>query len=210
MKLYVFDLNIFSFAVKGVIYEGTLHPEGEKGLESIQTLEESLLRPTDQAVSEEKGHPPVFTSQFQNLSNLTENDIAHFEATLAPVGDQTMVVEWFFQGKPIKAGHRIRTVHAFGMVVLEILGVKMEDSGEYTCRATNKWGRAEITVKLECVDRERGQKPKFTTQLKSLTGLKEGDSAHFECHLIPVGDPSMRVEWFHNGVPMRHSEYSLK
>lgn len=102
-------------------------------------------------------------------------------------------------------GHRIRTVHAFGMVVLEILGVVMEDSGEYTCRATNKWGRAEITVNLECVDRDRGQKPKFTTQLQSLIGLKEGQSAHFECHLIPVGDPTMRVEWFHNGVPMRHS-----
>ncbi|GFY64285.1 titin [Trichonephila inaurata madagascariensis] len=190
---------------KGSIYEGTLHPEGEKGLESIQTLEESLLRPTDQAVTEEKGHPPVFTSHFQNLTNLTEGDIAHFEATLAPAGDQTMVVEWFFNGKVLKAGHRIRTVHAFGMVVLEILGVVMEDSGEYTCRATNKWGKAEITVKLECVDRIHGQKPKFTTQLKSLTGLKEGESAHFECHLIPVGDPAMRVEWFHNGVPMRHS-----
>lgn len=200
---------LYPFAGKDVVYEGTLHPEGEKGLESIQTLEESLLRQTDQAVTEEKGHPPIFTSQFQNLSNLTENDIAHFEATLAPAGDQTMVVEWFFQGQPIKSGHRIRTVYAFGMVVLEILGVKMEDSGEYTCRATNKWGKAEITVKLECVDRERGQKPKFTTQLKSLTGLKEGDSAHFECHLIPVGDPSMRVEWFHNGVPMRHSEYTF-
>ncbi|GIY11090.1 titin, partial [Caerostris extrusa] len=190
---------------KGSIYEGTLHPEGEKGLESIQTLEESLLRPTDEAITEEKGHPPVFTSHFQNLTNLTEGDIAHFEATLAPAGDQTMIVEWFFNGKVLKAGHRIRTVHAFGMVVLEILGVVIEDTGEYTCRATNKWGKAEITVKLECVDRLQGQKPKFTTQLKSLTGLKEGQSAHFECHLIPVGDPAMRIEWFHNGVPMRHS-----
>ncbi|XP_054706308.1 titin-like isoform X2 [Uloborus diversus] len=192
-------------AAKGSIYEGTLHPEGEKGLESIQTLEESLLRSTDQAITEDQGHPPIFTSHFQNLTNLTEGDIAHFEATLAPAGDQTMVVEWFFKNQPLKAGHRIRTVHAFGMVVLEILGVVMEDSGEYTCKATNKWGKAEITVKLECVDRTRGQKPKFTSQLKSLTGLKEGDSAHFECHLIPIGDPAMRVEWFHNGVPMRHS-----
>lgn len=58
----------------------------------------------DQGITEDQGHPPIFTSQFQNLTNLTENDIAHFEATLAPAGDQTMVVEWFFQGQSIKAG----------------------------------------------------------------------------------------------------------
>lgn len=64
------------------------------------------------------------------------------------------------------AGHRIRTVHAFGMVVLEILGTKIEDSGTYTCCATNKWGKAEISVTLECIDKSKGQKPKFTTQIK--------------------------------------------
>ena len=63
-------------------------------------------------------------------------------------------------------GHRIRTVHAFGMVVLEILGTKIEDSGTYTCRATNKWGKAEISVTLECIDKSKGQKPKFTTHIK--------------------------------------------
>lgn len=65
-----------------------------------------------------------------------------------------------------RLGHRTRTVHAFGMVVLEILGTKIEDTGTYTCQATNKWGRAEITVQLECVDKSKGQKPQFTTQIK--------------------------------------------
>ncbi|XP_013787479.1 titin-like, partial [Limulus polyphemus] len=190
---------------KSFIYEGTLHPEGERGLERIQDLEESLVRQSEGVLLEEEGHPPIFTSQFQNLTNLSEGDIAHFEATLTPAGDQTMVVEWFFNEKPLKAGHRIRTVHAFGMVVLEILGVIAEDTGRYTCRATNKWGKAEITVILETVDRSRGQKPHFTTQLQSIVGLKEGDSAHFECFLVPVGDPAMKVEWFHNGQPLRDS-----
>lgn len=40
---------------------------------------------------------------------------------------------------------------------------------------------------------------------QSLEGLKEGDSAHFECTLIPVNDPNLKVEWFHNGQPLRHS-----
>lgn len=41
--------------------------------------------------------------QFENLKNLSEGDIAHFEASLTPVGDQTMVVEWFYKGEVLKA-----------------------------------------------------------------------------------------------------------
>ncbi|XP_054275488.1 titin isoform X3 [Macrosteles quadrilineatus] len=190
---------------KAGLIEQTQHPKGEEGLEKIQTLEESLRRQEAGLPESDLGQPPVFTSQFEKLTNLSEGEIAHFEASLSPVGDQTMVVEWFYNGKTLEASHRTRTVHAFGMVVLEILGTKIEDSGSYTCRATNKWGTAEISVELECVDKSKGQKPQFTTHIQSVDGLKDGDSAHFECTLIPVGDPNMKVEWFHNGKPLRHS-----
>lgn len=39
---------------------------------------------------------------------------------------------------------------------------------------------------------------------QSLEGLKDGDSAHFECTLTPVNDPELKVEWFHNGKPIFH------
>lgn len=192
-------------STKENIIEKSQHPKGKEGLEAIQDLEESLKRQEGVPSAEEDGHPPKFTSQFENLTNLSEGEIAHFEASLIPTGDQTMVVEWFYNDKLLEAGHRTRTVYAFGMVVLEVLGTKIEDSGTYTCRATNKWGKAEISVQLECVDKSKGQKPKFTTQIQSLEGLKDGQSAHFECTLIPVGDPHMKVEWYHNGKPLRHS-----
>ncbi|KAL6255452.1 hypothetical protein P5V15_013787 [Pogonomyrmex californicus] len=192
-------------STKENIIEKSQHPKGKEGLEAIQDLEESLKRQEGISPGEEEGQPPMFTSQFENLSNLSEGEIAHFEASLIPTGDQTMVVEWFYNGKSLEASHRTRTVYAFGMVVLEVLGTKIEDSGTYTCRATNKWGKAEISVQLECIDKSKGQKPKFTTQIQSLEGLKDGQSVHFECTLIPVGDPHMKVEWFHNGKPLRHS-----
>lgn len=44
-----------------------------------------------------------FAFQPQNISNLGEGEIAHFEASLTPVGDQSMKVEWFFNGKAIEA-----------------------------------------------------------------------------------------------------------
>lgn len=101
-------------------------------------------------------------------------------------------------------GHRIRTIYAFGMVVLEILGTKISDTGTYTCKATNDYGSAEMSVTLECVENITGLKPKFTSQIQTLVGLKDGDSAHFECTLIPVNDPDLKVEWFHNGKPLLH------
>ena len=45
--------------------------------------------------------------------------------------------------------------------------------------------------------------PKFKTQIKPLTGKVEGQSSHFECRLVPVGDPNMDVEWFKDGVLLR-------
>lgn len=184
---------------KSNLIERTQHPKGQEGLEKIQNLEDSLHRPEMPLAEGEEGHAPVFTSEFTALVNMTEGEIAHFEAGLTPIGDQTMRVEWFYNGKSIEASHRFRTVHAFGMVVLDVLGVKIEDSGTYTCRATNKWGMAEQSVTLECVEKLKGQPPKFTTHIQDIVGLKDGQSAHFECTLIPVNDPDLKVEWYHNG-----------
>lgn len=190
---------------KDSLIERTQHPKGTEGLEAIQDLEDSLRKPGSGPAADEIGGPPRFTSEMVPISNIIEGSVAHFEATLVPTGDQSMVIEWSHNGQPIEASHRIRTVYAFGMVVLEVLGTKIVDSGTYTCRATNKYGSVEQSVTLECVDKSAGQPPRFTTQITNLAGLKDGQSAHFECTLEPVGDPDMKVEWFHNGVPMRHS-----
>ena len=187
------------------LIERTQHPKGKEGLEKIQNLEESLRREPGQQPDDDTGRPPEFVTVFQDITDISEGQIAHYEASLIPTGDQSMVIEWFYNGKTIEASHRIRTVYAFGMVVLEILGTKTSDSGVYSCRATNKWGQAEISVKLECVDKSKGQKPKFTTHIQNIEGLKDGQSAHFECTVVPVDDPDMKIEWYHNGQPLRHS-----
>lgn len=53
------------------------------------------------------------------------------------------------------------------------------------------------------------QAPVFTTSLKQCD-IREGQRAHFECRLIPVSDNTMKVEWFHNGQPVKSGYYRSK
>ena len=51
------------------------------------------------------------------------------------------------------------------------------------------------------------QPPKFITQIQPQENLQEGDSAHFECRLEPTNDPKLRVEWYHNGKPLKSGNF---
>lgn len=46
------------------------------------------------------------------------------------------------------------------------------------------------------------EKPQFGRPLKSVEHVPEGRSVHLEATLIPVNDPTMKVEWFRNGRPI--------
>lgn len=54
----------------------------------------------------------------------------------------------------------------------------------------------------EEIDEVSKQAPIFTTSLKNIE-IREGQRAHFECRLIPVSDPHLKVEWYHNNVPLK-------
>lgn len=206
----------------------------EQTLERIQHLEQHKMKMTaeGQAVSQSA---PRFTSPLSNITGLKEGENAHFEGRLLPTDDPNMTVEWFWNGKALKAGSRIRTFCDFGFVILEISPVYPEDAGEYTCRAKNGLGEAVTTATLTCsgkrniildsqlpsgmegameriaqlegLGRSRGnqeteedlnQPPEFLSPLQDMT-LAEGSLAHFETRIIPINDPSMKIEWYMNG-----------
>ncbi|KAM4608731.1 titin-like [Polymixia lowei] len=50
-------------------------------------------------------------------------------------------------------------------------------------------------------DKEKQQKPQFKKKLTSVR-MKRFGPAHFECRLTPIGDPTMVVEWLHDGKPL--------
>lgn len=50
-------------------------------------------------------------------------------------------------------------------------------------------------------DKEKQQKPQFKKKLTSIR-MKRFGPAHFECRLTPIGDPTMVVDWLHDGKPL--------
>ena len=47
------------------------------------------------------------------------------------------------------------------------------------------------------------EKPIFTNLLTGPSELWEGQRAHFEARVVPVGDPTMRYLWYCNGVELK-------
>ena len=56
--------------------------------------------------------------------------------------------------------------------------------------------------RLEAHEESTSQAPVFTSSPKSIE-VMEGQKAHFEARIIPVSDPTLKVEWFLNGQPIR-------
>lgn len=227
----VTSCSVKVIAKKDLLLE-TQHPAG---LEKIQHLEDSSRYKRTEFIDEQVTTKPRFVTKPKNLENMTEGKHAHFECKIEPVTDPNLKIEWFKNGRPITIGHRFRPIHDFGYVALDIVDLIGEDSGTYTCRATNLVGVDEVTCLLKCrqsgqiitatqnevglqqiqhlEDRSRyhrteqveeitTQAPIFTTSLKNID-IREGQRAHFECRLIPVSDATMKVEWFHNGQPLK-------
>merc|ERR1719342_519852 len=199
----------------------------------IQQLESHKM--SSQTGEAKAGVAPRFTVPIANIDKLKEGENAHFEARLIPTDDPTLSIEWFWNGKALKAGSRIRTFCDFGFVILEISPVYPEDSGEYLCKAKNALGEAVTTATLNCsgkrniimdsqlpsgmegamdriaaleglgraraemqTEEDLNQPPEFLSPIEDLL-LAENSLAHFETRLTPINDPSMKVEWFHNG-----------
>lgn len=111
------------------------------GLEQIQYLEEKSRYNRREDIEETTTQAPIFTTSLKHC-DIKEGQRAHFECRLIPVSDNTMKVEWFHNNVPIKFGSRFTETNNFGFVALDILQCLPEDSGTYTCRATNWLGQS--------------------------------------------------------------------
>ena len=50
----------------------------------------------------------------------------------------------------------------------------------------------------EVPDNVTKQRPVFIHPIQNIDYITEGQTAHFEAQLIPIGDPTMKVDWLRN------------
>ena len=102
-------------------------------------FDRQMMTRTDSIV--EPNQPPQFTTPLADQLNIREGGFAHFEARLEPMGDHSMTVEWFKDGRPVDASSRITSFFNFGYVALTIKQVSSHDAGVYSCVAKNAKGK---------------------------------------------------------------------
>ena len=103
-----------------------------------------------QFVEEKSSHCPKFTGGLLDQLDLKDGQSVHLQCALSPVNDPDLKVEWFFNQNQLPNSSRLKTVADFGFVMLDIAGIDSRDSGEYTCRAWNKYGEDTISCQLQC------------------------------------------------------------
>lgn len=59
--------------------------------------------------------------------------------------------KWVINSNILCTGHRFRPAYEFDYVALDILSVYAEDSGVYTCKASNKLGEAVTSATVKCI-----------------------------------------------------------
>ena len=203
-----------------------------------KTVQETARFETKQEIKQEfeeivSHGPPVFKTTLQNPQPVSEGQNIHLEARLEPIGDPSMRVEWFFNGRPLTIGARFKTYNDFGFIALDIMSVTPQDQGQYTCRAKNKMGETSTQATVQVIARSNvitetehetamqqinyleTEKVKLAqeeevvkvapTFTKSLKNIEagEGQNIHLEARLAPTGDSTMRVEWTVNGKPLK-------
>ncbi|XP_078142269.1 titin-like [Centroberyx gerrardi] len=98
--------------------------------------------------------------------------------------------KWFKDGNPIKDGDKCRIISRFHLSSLELLSPTKDDSGEYTCKASNQHGSDSCSASLSVTE-----PPSFRKELLSIEAVR-GSVAVFECEL--AGSAPFEVAWKKN------------
>ncbi len=99
---------------------------------------------------EKSAQCPKFLGKLEDQMGLVEGQSLHLQCALEPVNDDSLKVEWLLNGMPMKESSRIKSVCDFGFVMLDVSCLEPRDTGNYTCRAWNKYGEDKVFCNIEC------------------------------------------------------------
>lgn len=159
---------------------------------------------------EKKMEKPVFVTKL-SPAIVTMGNTAKFTATVA--GVPKPVVQWYHNGQVITTSSIYTFVQENEEYTLVISNVKKEFEGEYTCTASNRFGKSTcasyLHVKLKDVKKVEqviGQPPYFTKEIESVQ-CTVGGQAVFEYKV--TGSPFPEVQWFRGSHRIQPSKYCI-
>ena len=179
----------------------------------IRTIEKEHTYKQDYYMEEIKQMMPIFRIHLQVPPLLyNEGETVHMEAFVEPVNDSSLTLEWFFNGRPLIAGHRYQTRFDFGCLSIDILSVRVEDSGEYTVRATNRLGSAQSSASITVVSQSNViTESGFTDSLLQMQRLEERKSKRRETDIeYIVSKPPVFIKPLHNIETMEETNVHLE
>lgn len=165
-----------------------------------------------------ESHSNHFLSfKFTNLKNLSEGDLAHFEASLTPVGDQTMVVEWFYNGKILEASEYTLEKKTSRMknFLFKVIAQEQYTRLEWSCWKSSvrkskiqglihAWRRINgaglksaliWSVSIRARDRNHNSRRKFKALMGYVTASRLISSARFCPSAIPISRYIQKSSW---------------
>uniref|UniRef100_A0A8C3VF22 Myosin light chain kinase, smooth muscle n=1 Tax=Catharus ustulatus TaxID=91951 RepID=A0A8C3VF22_CATUS len=161
------------------------------------------------AVMEERREPLAIPPQFEihpQSLEASEGQEIKFKSKVS--GKPKPDVEWFKEGRPIKAGEDVQIYEEDGIHCLWIKKTCLRDSGSYSCRAVNPKGQTStswlLTVRRPKVEEVA---PCFSSVLKGCT-VSEGQDFVLQCCV--GGVPVPHITWLLNDQPIQYAHSTFE
>ena len=178
------------------------------GNRSRSTTKELALPPDDSLMC-----PPSFLSGLN--PNMEIIDGTRLELKVSVKGDPLPQVTWTKEGKDLASNDIMEVKYKNGVALLIVNEIYPEDSGKYTCKATNAKGSVETSSTIKVTPKvSKGianggastgsqTQPRIYQHLQSFVA-KDGEPVTLECTI--TGDASFDVVWLHNEKEIKPSK----
>ncbi|KAF1750649.1 hypothetical protein GCK72_017200 [Caenorhabditis remanei] len=149
----------------------------------------------------------------QILTQLKDDEVdegCRYEFSARINGEPEPKISWLKDGIDVKSNMDYRQEYVNGVATLVIEESFIEDTAEYTVKATNVGGSASSSANLIVKSRSamssailEEDKPRFVKQMQSVQ-VNEGETARLDC--VVVGKPEPEVTWFKEETAVKESQ----
>ncbi|XP_016334826.1 myosin light chain kinase, smooth muscle-like, partial [Sinocyclocheilus anshuiensis] len=159
---------------------------------------------------EKKPEKPVFVTKFSSAI-ATVGNTAKFTVTVS--GFPRPVIQWYHNGQLIQSSSFYTFVQEKEEHSLFITNITKELEGEYSCTASNRFGKSTCTsylhVKVKDIKEQEktfGQPPYF---IKAIEHVKYAAGSHALFEYTVAGVPLPDVQWYRGSNHMQPSKYCI-